>query len=542
MVGTQERIEDGENSSAILHEPETDENLITELFTAVHYGFKSHIQRILEKRREIVNSYDSSGYSCVHWAAKKDDAGLIQTLHENGADLGAITKNGTAMLPIHWAASDGKVNVIRYILMHRQDLNATESNGCSPLVIATQYNQVNAVIFLLQSKADITLKDNNGDTALHWAAYKGHVQLLGLLAYRMPQEIDCPDIFGQGPLHLAALRGNDECVEYLVQEYRADTAKRDNNGLTSLDLTVKKSQLKSEWFLRLYNSRSIFTAIRGIGMQRIRNTPMLTKFICCGYNDKEISAWAWRVVFLSNFFGSLTTMMFALDESMGDLQMLHQFNAIVQVLWWIFFSACLFKRPSFVIDNIKENNGEYSYEKGLETIYESAGIISEDAIPNLCHTCRVRRPLRSKHCKILKCCVNKFDHYCPFVGNTVGRDNYKFFIGLLCTHAIVGLFWEITAVYLWRRTKISWLLFFFMIYSAGWMFMICSLLSYHVQLMLSNMSTNEHINASKYTYFRNSYNIFDNPFDKGSKLANILDSLFPSEKLVYSRSDIDSEV
>jgi len=68
--------------------------------------------------------------------------------------------------------------------------------------------------------------------------------------------------------------------------------------------------------------------------------------------------------------------------------------------------------------------------------------------------------------------------------------------------------------------------------------MILALLSYHIQLMISNLSTNEHVNAYKYSYLRNSFNMFDNPFDKGSKLANIIDSLFPSEKLVYSRSDL----
>ena len=49
-------------------------------------------------------------------------------------------------------------------------------------------------------------------------------------------------------------------------------------------------------------------------------------------------------------------------------------------------------------------------------------------IGNLCHTCRIARPLRSKHCVMLKRCVSVFDHHCPYVSNTLGAANYFYFI------------------------------------------------------------------------------------------------------------------
>lgn len=38
-------------------------------------------------------------------------------------------------------------------------------------------------------------------------------------------------------------------------------------------------------------------------------------------------------------------------------------------------------------------------------------ILHAGELPAVCHTCRVRRVLRSKHCKIQRRCVYKFDHF-----------------------------------------------------------------------------------------------------------------------------------
>lgn len=70
------------------------------------------------------------------------------------------------------------------------------------------------------------------------------------------------------------------------------------------------------------------------------------------------------------------------------------------------------------------------------------------------------------------------------------------------------------------------------------MLLILSLLNYHVFLLTLNLTTNEHINSGKYKYFKDEYDDFDNPFSRGSTFRNILDGLFPSDKLYYSRGDV----
>jgi hypothetical protein len=45
----------------------------------------------------------------------------------------------------------------------------------------------------------------------------------------------------------------------------------------------------------------------------------------------------------------------------------------------------------------------------------------------MCVTCKLVRPLGAKHCSVLNKCVSRFDHFCPWVGNTVGKLNHRDF-------------------------------------------------------------------------------------------------------------------
>lgn len=82
---------------------------------------------------------------------------------------------------------------------------------------ACMFGRTATAAFLLGMGALNHLMDINGDTAMHWAAYKGHADLIRLLVYS-GASLQKPDHFGSTPLHLACLSGSVTCVKLLCEK------------------------------------------------------------------------------------------------------------------------------------------------------------------------------------------------------------------------------------------------------------------------------------------------------------------------------------
>jgi hypothetical protein len=160
-----------------------------------------------------------------------------------------------AMRPLHWAATEGGLPHAALLLKCGADIEGADGAGCTPLLIAAQYGHVDVVAFLLQRNANGAAVDHNRDSALHWAAYKGSIQVCGHLLFRGELSWTTQDAYGQTPLHLAAIRGNTAVIRYLLQEGTTQEAKRvlnmaDKNHKTPLDLAISKNKPTVEAVLR----------------------------------------------------------------------------------------------------------------------------------------------------------------------------------------------------------------------------------------------------------------------------------------------------
>ena len=530
-------------SSAPKKKEEEEEEKEWDVWRAAAYGNQEKLEFFVNNAPSssiIIDAKDANGFRPLQWAALNNRVAIAKYLLDLGADVNA--GDDERQTALHWAAVRGALPVAELLLQRKAKLHNQDIRGYTAAHVAAQYGHASMLYhFLLRWNLDVNCMDEDRRCPLHWGAYKGFKDVVKLLL-AFDADVMRPDREGCTALHWAAIRGKAEAAHVLALCGGEELLKaRDTDGNTPSQLAMEKghkslSNMLTNQLVTLKEGQTwwsqkgmaIFCLAVVCGL-----TLMFVNFVVVGplgtpRVDVALAAWSWMVV-----ISSITGLIFFWRVANTDPGFV---STRAQL------AAKSLKNASSSVENLINHSDDIDdIEKGsglgLGGGSSSSEITSSSAASSLkwldhpelwagnwerlCVTCKIVKPAGTKHCQIAKRCVRRFDHYCPWMGNTVGAKNHRDFVIFLLLETFAMIVSLLVAVIrVWeenpsekQRSKTGVL--FFVACDAAVLIPVLLLVSSQLAQVARNITTNELMNLHRYTYLRATDGTFKNPFDKG---------------------------
>ncbi|KAK7420625.1 hypothetical protein QQZ08_010317 [Neonectria magnoliae] len=139
----------------------------------------------------------------------------------------------------HLAALNGHVEVLAKMIQRSQIfIDVQDEEGGTALGWAAEEGQVEVVKLLLDKGADINAQGGHYGNALQGASSRGQVEVAKLLLEK-GADVNLPDELGRTPLFFAARYGRTDMVRVLIANHHTDHTAKDWYGATSLCAAVR---------------------------------------------------------------------------------------------------------------------------------------------------------------------------------------------------------------------------------------------------------------------------------------------------------------
>ncbi|RUS80176.1 hypothetical protein EGW08_012065 [Elysia chlorotica] len=146
------------------------------------------------------------------YASATGNLDLVRLLTSFGADVNARTETGSTA--VRAACCTGQDGVVQYLVAHGADLHVRTLHGVTTLM--SSVHSLSLTKFTLHHGVSVNVADEQGNTALHYAAEAGHPEVTRLLV-ETGADASVVNKAGCSPIQGAAENRHQEVTEYLIQ-------------------------------------------------------------------------------------------------------------------------------------------------------------------------------------------------------------------------------------------------------------------------------------------------------------------------------------
>ncbi|SFA77622.1 hypothetical protein SAMN04515620_102302 [Collimonas sp. OK607] len=154
----------------------------TGLMLAVHEDSKKVFNVLLNAHGIDLNLRSRNGDTALMIASYKGDVTAVKALLDKEAE-----PNNTGWTALHYAAAVGNDEIVQMLLDASAYIDAGSPNNTTPIMMAARAGKIQTVKLLLDSGADVTLKNDVGMTAIDLARKFDHNDIADGLTHRLKQ-------------------------------------------------------------------------------------------------------------------------------------------------------------------------------------------------------------------------------------------------------------------------------------------------------------------------------------------------------------------
>ena len=231
------------------------------------------IQDLISKGAKLSAQMDKTGETPLHLAARYARADAAKRLLDGGDDAIANAQDNTGRTPLHTAVAADAQGVFHILLKNRYtNLDAKTFDGTTPLMLAVRLAIEGIPELLIESGSDVNIADENGKTALHWAASVNNVDAVNILLKNNANR-DAQDHKDETPLFLAAREGSFQAAKALL-DHGANREIQDH--MDRLPLTVAQERRCQEDIINLLETYPSPSQMPGSGIHPFSSQPMMS--------------------------------------------------------------------------------------------------------------------------------------------------------------------------------------------------------------------------------------------------------------------------
>ncbi|KAE8616678.1 hypothetical protein XENTR_v10008855 [Xenopus tropicalis] len=203
------------------------------LHEAASMGHRNCLLYLLSRDAEV-DCLKKADWTPLMMACTKTKLDIIKDLIEHSAN--PMLKNKDGWNCFHIATREGDVAIVQYLLDVFPDIWKTESKiKRTPLHTAAMHGRFEVMELLLERcNYDPDCKDSCGITPFMDAVQNGHLSIAQLLIEKKKVCCSALDRMGAQALHLAAITGQNESLQYLVSQLGVNV----NEKGTSMQLSA----------------------------------------------------------------------------------------------------------------------------------------------------------------------------------------------------------------------------------------------------------------------------------------------------------------